>query len=464
MLQIPDNINLGIFGGIGVGKTTTTHALRTPEYKTHLLDHLLLGNFWVPPQIHISEEGISRELFEEYSRDQRAYAFPFQIAQFANRFVRELEMAGKPGVNVIDMPTDADRWGYGEANRENMGELLFKVYAHLFDVVSSQGKGPEALIYLRVPPESIDVPLERIRMRGRPQEQQFLQDPSYLLTLIGFYEKMAAESRKPVITIDATQIQLGTDGSLEGNSVKKAVEYIAQEYRRHFPLRQLTLDEWEAVDHNTAQKAAWSARQQLSGYLQRQQKILTVAGVVGAGKTGLAELLAGELAIGISRELDGKNDQIADDLLDKFLKDKPKYCFDLQKKLTPKRAQARREKHAEGKSFVEDRTPEEDQLVFHRRFQEQGYLTNEQVGELYALAQRTYADMPKSDCMVLILRNPRAARKMILARGRPQEIAAWPEEELRLMSRFYEKSGSGAVIEDFAMRLAGLLGSPSQKP
>ena len=103
------------------------------------------------------------------------------------------------------------------------------------------------------------------------------------------------------------------------------------------------------------------------------------------------------------------------------------------------------------------RTPEEDQLVFHRRFQEQGYLTDAQVAELHELAQTTYAKGPKSDCMIMLLRNPRQARRMVLDRGRPVEIRAWPESELRAMARFYEESGSGAMIKDLAGRLKGAL-------
>ena len=180
---------------------------------------------------------------------------------------------------------------------------------------------------------------------------------------------------------------------------------------------------------------------------------MSLAGVVGAGKTGMAELLAQELGIDIMRELDGSNDEIKGELLGKFLADKATYCFDLQKYLTPKRTDARKEKYAQRRSFVEDRTPEEDQLVFHRRFHEQGYLTDAQVEELHDLAQRTYAKGPKSDCMVMLMRNPREARKMILARGRPVEVRAWPESELRAMARFYEESGSGAMIKDLAKRL-----------
>ncbi|HIG93107.1 TPA: deoxynucleoside kinase [Candidatus Woesearchaeota archaeon] len=118
--------------------------------------------------------------------------------------------------------------------------------------------------------------------------------------------------------------------------------------------------------------------------------------------------------------------------------DKKTYAYDFQKSLIPKRIGQRNDKYQSGRSFVEDRSPVEDQSIFWRRLQEQGYLSKEQMDELIQSAKTAYAPAPKSDVMIKLLRSPRECRKMILKRGRPAEIKAWSRAELEAMEVFYK--------------------------
>lgn len=432
-----DNYNIGLVGVIGAGKTTLTEAVQDSQYSAHFLELLLEGNFWVPQTISTSKEGIDQDLFQRYAQDPQRYAFEFQVAQLTNRFLRHKDVESNPGVNFIDMPLAADRWGYGEANRENMG-ASFTTYATLFDSISPHTVEPDVYVYLRIGKEQIGSILERIRTRGRPEEKALLEDPSYLLKLIDLYEQFPTRVQKPVIVIDASKIELGSGQGLDNKYLLQTLEQIALETRKYCRPPRLTLDEWEAVDYNRAQTGAWNAQRQLRQYLTEHQTIITFAGPVGVGKTGMAELLSNELDINLVRELGMRNDTAGHKLLSDFLKDKPKYAYDLQKHLLPKRLEARIESHQTGRSFVEDRSPVEDQTIFWRRLHQQKCLSDEQLAELKAIAQKTYASAPKSNVMIQLTRPARECRQMILKRGRPEEVGAWPEAELKAMERLYE--------------------------
>ena len=75
MLQIADKISIGLLGVIAAGKTTITRAMEDSCFKTHLTDHLLEGNFWVPQNTHVSPEGLAEDLFARYAQDPKRHAF-----------------------------------------------------------------------------------------------------------------------------------------------------------------------------------------------------------------------------------------------------------------------------------------------------------------------------------------------------------------------------------------------------
>src|SRR3989338_4018651 len=307
----------------------------------------------------------------------------------------------------------------------------------MFGEVRKRVSSPDVWIYLRVPEEKIDLLLERIKTNGREGEKKFLTDSSYLHENIRRNERFFTEIvRQPVITIDATHPLFGGETSQE--HLPGIYQDIANKIYAYKKPHRLTLDEWEAVDHNRAQNAMREARRQVRKYLTDHQTVITIAGLVGSSKTGTAELLSAELDIDIMRELSGKHNAIADDLFEKFLWDKKTYAYDFQKSLIPKRIGQRNDKYQSGRSFVEDRSPVEDQSIFWRRLQEQGYLSKEQMDELIQSAKTAYAPAPKSDVMIKLLRSPRECRKMILKRGRPAEIKAWSRAELEAMEVFYK--------------------------
>ncbi len=435
MLQLEDKITIGIAGPIKAGKDIL--AKYAKDYQNTLFQSLQ-GNFWIPQQLTIINEQQNVDLFERYSQHPQQYAFEFQTACIANRLAQQNQVDNSTGLVLLGQPLEIDRHIYAEANKQNLGNS-FPTYEQLYAEVKKRVTSPDIWIYVRIKEDQLPVLLDRIAKHGRPGEKKFLQDPSYLRENISLNEQFFATVRQPVITLDGT-IKFFNQDNTPLNTTLAAQLYttIAQQINQYKSPHNLTLDEWEAIDYNRAQNGVREAKRQLRTYLQQHQKILTIAGPVGAGKTGLAELISHELDISIFRELDGKNDQIIDELLFKFLNDKKTYAYDLQKSLLPKRVNARIELAQKNKSFIEDRSPVEDQSIFWRRLHQQGYLSNEQLSELKTLAIQSYQTAPTSDVLIQLLRSPTECRKMILNRGRLPEVKAWPQEELVAMQTLYD--------------------------
>jgi len=198
------------------------------------------------------------------------------------------------------------------------------------------------------------------------------------------------------------------------------------------------LDEsWQNMGLTEKIKQSINYERELRQYLKKNKKLITIAGNVGLGKTSITDIFSHCLEIEPIYELESAEDKIKDELLHQFLLDKPKYCFDLQQHLLSKRLSLRSRSYDKGVSCVEDRTPEEDPGMFHLLFHQHGYLTDAQLSQLRTEAVTAYTKAPKSDLMIVLQGSPELSRKRILNRGRPEELAAWPLSELKIMSQLY---------------------------
>lgn len=178
----------------------------------------------------------------------------------------------------------------------------------------------------------------------------------------------------------------------------------------------------------------------LKNYLAEHKTLITIAGNIGLGKTTFARIMSHCLDIEGSYELDAEHDHIDDELLAKFLIDKPRYCFQLQQHFRSKRLKFRAQNAQKKGSCVEDRTPEEDPGVFYRFFHKCGYLTDSQLDQLENEAIQAYKKSYPADLMIILLGRPELSRQRILQRERPEEINAWRlEEELRPLAELYKK-------------------------
>ncbi len=432
MLQLEDKITIALAGPIKAGKDILLKHASTYQ---DLLYQSLAGNFWIPQKLTIINDQPNLELFERYSQNPKQYAFEFQVACMANRLAQQNHVDASTGLILLGQPLEIDRHIYAQANRAHLSDS-FSSYDQLYAQVKKRVTPPDIWIYVRITEQQLPLLLDRIERYGRPGEKKFLQDPSYLLENIRLHEQFFAHNRQPIITLDGTLPLF--DQQPHQQNATTLIQTIATQINQYCPPHHLTLDEWEAIDYNKAQNGMRQAKRQLRQYVQQHQKIITIAGPVGAGKTGLAELISHELEIDIFRELDGKNDQIVDELLFKFLADKKTYAYDLQKSLLPKRVNARKELAAQHKSFIEDRSPVEDQSIFWRRLHQQGYLSDQQLAELKTLAIQAYQSAPKSDVLIQLFRDAKECRKMILNRGRLPEVKAWPQAELEAMQKLYD--------------------------
>ena len=171
-------------------------------------------------------------LFPLYYQDPKQYAFAYQISSFVNRLITHEEVISKsPGINILDQPFEADRWIYGEANRENMKET-FHVYDKLYRQMSKRISEPEVYVYVRIPKNKVKVLQDRIMMRGRKAEQELVEDSSYLEELIDCNDRFFHLKQDKTIVIDATQMRAPGGGVIDFDYIRNSLHTIADEIIR----------------------------------------------------------------------------------------------------------------------------------------------------------------------------------------------------------------------------------------
>lgn len=196
---------------------------------------------------------------------------------------------------------------------------------------------------------------------------------------------------------------------------------------------------WLQLNPTEAVIEAIKLEKELKTYFSQHKTLTAVGGNIGLGKTTFARILAYGLDIEGSFELDAEKDHINDELLAKFLEDKPTYCFPLQQHLLQKRLRFREHNARKDKSCIEDRTPEEDPIVFYQFMHQMKCLTDGQLEQLRGEAIEAYQNSPKSDLMIVLQGKPELSRLRILQRRRPQELNAWRlKEELHPLAELYK--------------------------
>ncbi|MBT5739950.1 deoxynucleoside kinase [Candidatus Woesearchaeota archaeon] len=449
---------IGVSGNIGVGKTTFTHALEREPFKSRLLE-VLNNNPLAKREITVLEEDFDLKILDAFYSDAQRFALAAQIYFFNARLTRESIVSMTPGIVIVDRPIEEDYHVFGKAQRilNNMSEAEFSVYARNFELMTNGIAPPDVFVYLKA-----DVPelQNRIKKRGRKEEQGLVKDPSYLETLETLYAHFFREQNSsPVIEIDANNVKLGKNGEIDEIFISQALEQIIYEVQKQKVGIKLTphLGPWLSYNPTEAVIKSINTENELQGYLQENNKLLTVAGNIGLGKTAFARILANGLRIKGCYELDSESDEIGDQLLSNFLRDKPKHCYELQKHLLKKRLTQRKSNLSNVISMIEDRTPEEDPAVFHSLFVQQGLLTKREYDELQVEARRVYRDAPKSDLMIVLQGKPELSWQRILQRQRPEELeGGWSlNKDLRPLAKLYQEFPE--VVKEYSLHQGPVL-------
>ncbi|MBS3124013.1 deoxynucleoside kinase [Candidatus Woesearchaeota archaeon] len=431
---------IGISGNIGVGKTTLIEAASSPEFQDILLS-ILDVNQEATRKIASLSEDFDLKMLGNFYQEPKRFAFAAQMYFLNARLRREEAISNTRGIVLVDRPIIEDYYVFGRAQRVlgNMTENEFRVYAETFDLMNKKITPPDIYVYLRSDVETLQ---KRIAKRNRPEEKSLLDNPEYLQTLHHLYEDLHQNKLdESVIVIDAKKMKLGSNGELDKEYLREVLQQIASQVKSNPPSLKLEpqLGKWISTNPPEAVLKTIELEKELTDYLNKNQKIITVAGNVGLGKTTTTRILAHGLGIESSFELDKKHDLIDYELLSKFLQDKPRYCNELQVELIKRRLALRNKNKESGLSVIEDRSPEEDPAAFQEHFRNRGYLTERQLDVLQTESRSAYRSAAKSDLMIVLQGTPEYSRQRILHRGRPEEIAAWDLVELRDLHKLYQE-------------------------
>ncbi len=418
-----ENLRIGIVGNIGVGKSTLVEAASSPP-----LDRILLS--LLPEEkhqkIHAFPEEFNPEVLAEFYKDPVKHAFMAQLEFLNGRLRREENIDNCSGIILEDRTLAEDYHIFGQAQRvlNNMTLPQFLAYQGTYGLMTAKVKEPDLVVYLRA---SVPALLQRIAQRGRESEKSI--PPEYLETLNGLYEEFVfTHLRCPALIIDANE-----DRPLE-EYLRDTLHKVAEKIRS-LDLRITTpgLSDWVRLPETRAALKAVEAEKKLEDYLSRHQKLIAIAGNVGLGKSTLAAMMEHSLRLGASYENPEENL-----LLEKFLSDKPKYCYDLQKHFLQIRAGQQKKGRKSGRSHVLDRSLPEDLLIFCRQFLLDGHLTKSQYDLLDIEFRRANRELPQADLIVLLQGTPELAWQRIQQRGREMEIqGGWKKSEIEQLGHLY---------------------------
>lgn len=154
--NIPENSVITIAGTVGVGKSTMTKALaKALNFKTSF------------------EKVDSNPYLDKFYADFNRWSFHLQIYFLAERFKEQKKIFEYGGGFIQDRSIYEDTGIFAKMHYEKgtMSEVDYETYTNLFEamVMTPYFPHPDLLIYLE---GSLDDILSRIKVRGRPMEQQ----------------------------------------------------------------------------------------------------------------------------------------------------------------------------------------------------------------------------------------------------------------------------------------------------
>jgi deoxyadenosine/deoxycytidine kinase len=154
--KIPQNAVITIAGTVGVGKSTMTTALANAlNFKTSF------------------EKVDSNPYLDKFYADFERWSFHLQIYFLAERFKEQKKIFEYGGGFIQDRSIYEDTGIFAKMHFEKgtMSDIDYETYTNLFEamVMTPYFPHPDLLIYLE---GSLDDILSRIKLRGRPMEQQ----------------------------------------------------------------------------------------------------------------------------------------------------------------------------------------------------------------------------------------------------------------------------------------------------
>ncbi len=431
-----ENLRIGVAGNIGSGKSTLVEKLSGEPLSKTLLTTLAHNN--TNAQVHVFQEEFNPTVLLAFYQDPARHALMAQIEFFNGRLDRQRKIEHAQGIVLEDRTLAEDYHIFGKAQRivGNMTEAEFLAYQRTFRLMTSKIAEPDVMIYLRANVETLK---NRINRRGRPEEQSIPE--KYLQTLNGLYEEFIREHVKcPVIIVDANEE--ASDNSYFHKITQRVVNEIQTSGLR---ISTPGLAEWVTVPETEATHRAIKVERKLREYLHESPRLITIAGLVGLGKSTFTEILQGSLSIQGLYE-----NPLQNPLLEKFLGNKPEYAYDLQLHFLDMRAEQRRHAKINGHSYVKDRSLPEDYLTFSRSFCRDGILTPDQLDRLGTAFRARSEELPPADLMLVLQGSPDLAWKRIIQRGRPAEVeGGWTLGEIQKLGRFYQSYARDVVEMGF---------------
>ena len=177
---------------MGAGKSSLV------EFLTHYFDAV---PFYEPHKLN--------PYLSDFYKDMKSWGFHSQLFFLKEKFKLHLQINSTEGVVVLDRTIyeDAEIFARNLYNMGYMEKRDFEVYFDLYNSLLKTLRPPDLLIQLKCPLKTI---VKRIKMRGRPEEQQIQRN--YLLRLQRLYQSWFRRyDLSPVLVIDTSKIDFVRD-------------------------------------------------------------------------------------------------------------------------------------------------------------------------------------------------------------------------------------------------------------
>ncbi|MFO7896255.1 MAG: deoxynucleoside kinase [Candidatus Cloacimonadales bacterium] len=424
-----EHLRIGIVGNIGVGKSTLVEAASSEPLKQILLE--TIPNRPENATVHAFQEEFNPLVLDAFYQNPIDNAFMAQIEFFNGRLDRQLKIASCKGIVLEDRTLAEDYHIFGLAQKilGNMTDAEFLTYQRTYNLMTQKITEPDIIIYLKA---DVEILLARIAQRGRASETSI--PAQYLAQLNQLYDQYIFRHVKcPVLVIDANK-DTPLDAFLQDTIIKIAEEIRALNVRITTP----GITEWVSMPETAAILKAIDTEKKLEQYLKAKPKLISVAGNVGLGKSTISAMMERSLNLQALYEKPENNP-----LLEKFLGNKKKYCYDLQLHFLKMRSALQSTGSSGLCSYVMDRSLPEDLLIFCYQFHQDGLLSKDELDILVTKFKAEAQKIPQADLLIILRGKPELAWQRILQRGREMEMSGgWSWKEIRALGKWYETYSS----------------------